>query len=265
MNKLFKITACLLLVGTAACSRVETGTVAVVRNFDKTIEMQEALPGNTVWTVFSDAIDVQTKDIEVDVTDMRPLAADNSTVQDFDLSVIYSINPQMAADLYVDKSGGFHSMAADGDLLLMYNFIHQVARNAAYKAARQYKSLELSDNRPSMEAFIVEQMNQALNEEKGLEGAITVSQVLIRNIQPATAIVDSANEFIRSQNELKKKQVELETARVEADRIKALSQNQDAIEYMNAQSLQMIAEGVRDGKVSAIVVPHDFKGIVNVK
>jgi hypothetical protein len=33
---------------------------------------------------------------------------------------------------------------------------------------------------------------------------------------------------------------------------------------MNAKALQDIAEGIKNGKVQSIVVPYDFKGIVNV-
>jgi hypothetical protein len=34
---------------------------------------------------------------------------------------------------------------------------------------------------------------------------------------------------------------------------------------MNAQAQMKIAEGIREGKVNTIVVPMDFKGMVNVK
>jgi hypothetical protein len=34
---------------------------------------------------------------------------------------------------------------------------------------------------------------------------------------------------------------------------------------MQAQAQLMIAEGVRNGKVNTIVIPSDFRGIVNTK
>lgn len=263
MKKVFLMVS--LIASLAACTRIETGEVGVVRGYDKQISKEEKLAGQMPQTLTQTVIKAQTKDISVDLKDLRPLAKDNSTVADFDVQVVYSINPSMAAELYVDKSSSFHAFNDDGDLFLLYNYVSQVGRNAAYKAARDYESLQLSDNRQAMEEKILVLMNDSLNSEKGLEGAVTVSQVLIRNIQPATSITDSANDFIRAQNEYKKKQVEVDTAKKEAERIAALSANKEAIEYMNAQSLQMIAEGVRDGKVNAIVVPHDFKGIVNLK
>ena len=57
----------------------------------------------------------------------------------------------------------------------------------------------------------------------------------------------------------------MQTAKQEADRIAALNQNKGAIDYMNAMALVNISEAIKDGKVQSIVVPYDFKGIVNVK
>nr|WP_319565310.1 hypothetical protein [uncultured Rhodoferax sp.] len=94
---------------------------------------------------------------------------------------------------------------------------------------------------------------------------ITVLQVQVRAITPADVIVASANELVRAQNELKTKEVEVQTAKKEAERIAALTTNAVAIGYMNAMANLKITEGVANGKVQTIVVPYDFKGIVNAK
>jgi hypothetical protein len=81
---------------------------------------------------------------------------------------------------------------------------------------------------------------------------------------PSDTITESANGLVRAQNELKTKTIEVQTATQEALRIAALNANAKAIDYMNAQANLKIAEGVANGKVTAIVVPFDFKGIINV-
>ena len=44
----------------------------------------------------------------------------------------------------------------------------------------------------------------------------------------------------------------------------ALANNStQSVAFMDAQARMMIAEGVKNGKVQTIVVPMDFKGIVN--
>ncbi len=265
MNRYLKLAAVsALAVASAACTRVETGEVGVRRSFDKTIETTELQPGTVNQTIFGDVLTFPTKDVSVDITDMTPLAADNSTVADFDLSVIYSINPTSVAEIYIEKNRGFHAETEEGDTLLMYNYVRQLGRNASYKVARRYESLKMADNRAEIEQLVRQEIVNQLAAEK-LDGVIEVSQVLVRQIKPADNIVASANALVQAQNEQKRKEVEVQTARLEAQRIAALNANRGATEYMAAMALQDIAEGVRTGKVHSVVVPYDFRGIINVK
>jgi hypothetical protein len=264
MNRIAKAAVLVGLMATAsACTRIETGEVGVRRSFDKTIETTELMPGSVNQTLFGDVMTFPTKDVQVDVADLTPLASDNSTVADFDMSVIYSINPGSVAELYIEKNRGFHAETEEGDTLLMYNYIRQLGRNAAYKVARKYESLKMADNRAEMEQSIRQEIVASLAAEK-LDGAISLSQVLVRQVKPAANIVASANALVQAQNAEKQKLVEVRTAKLEAERIAALNANKGATEYMAAMALQDIAEGVKAGKVNTVVVPYDFKGIVNV-
>jgi hypothetical protein len=253
------VAAAILATG---CTRIETGTVGVRVGFDKQVKQEELLPGSWNQVVIGDVLTFPVKDVQVDVANLTPLAADNSTVQDFDMAVIYSVNPQAVAEIWIEKNRGFHASAEkSNDIYLMYNYVYQIARNAAYKSARKYESLKMNDNRQQMEAEIREQMVASLKEEN-LEGAINISQVLVRNVMPAANIVESANALVQAQNELKKKQVEVETAKKEAERIAALNANKGAVEYMQAMAMINISEGIRDGKVQTIVVPANFNALM---
>ena len=264
MNRYAKIAVLVGLMATAsACTRIETGEVGVRRAFDKTIETTELMPGSVNQTIFGDVMTFPTKDVQVDVVDLTPLASDNSTVADFDMAVIYSINPGSVAELYIEKNRGFHADTEEGDTLLMYNYIRQLGRNAAYKVARRYESLKMADNRAEMEQLIRQEIVNQLASEK-LDGAISISQVLVRQVKPAANIVASANALVQAQNAEKQKLVEVRTAKLEAERIAALNANAGATKYMEATALVTLAEAVKDGKVQTIVVPYDFKGIVNV-
>jgi len=253
-----------LLVSTAACTRIETGEVGVRRGFDKQIEQTELQPGSLNQVIFGEVLTFPTKDVQVEVADMTPLASDNSTVADFDMSVIYSINPTAVAEIYIEKNRGFHAETEDGDTLLMYNYVRQLGRNAAYKVARRYESLKMADNRAEIEQLVRAEIIQSLAAEK-LDGQIDVSQVLVRSITPAKNIVQSANLLVQAQNERKRKEVEVQTAKLEAERIAALNANAGATKYMEATAIVTIAEAVKEGKVNTIVIPYDFKGIVNTK
>jgi hypothetical protein len=86
----------------------------------------------------------------------------------------------------------------------------------------------------------------------------------VRSIQPNQSILNSAIAVITAKNTLKAKEVEVDTAKKEAERILALSANSKAIEYMQAQALTEIADGIKNGKVNTVVVPYDFKGMLNI-
>jgi hypothetical protein len=245
----------------SGCTRIETGEVGIRVGFDKQVKQEELLPGSWNQVMIGDVLTFSVKDVQVDVVDMTPLAADNSTVKDFDLAVIYSVNPQSVAEMWVDKNKSFHAQSNSGDILLMYNYMVQIARNAAYKSARKYESLKMADNRQQIEIEIRDEMIKALTVEK-LDTAINVQQVLVRNIMPADNIIESANALVQAQNELKKKQVEVETAKKEAERIAALNSNKGAVEYMQAMAMINISEGIRDGKVQTIVVPSNFTALM---
>jgi hypothetical protein len=269
MKKLFTristplMTAMILL--SSGCTRIGTGEVGLRINFDKTTDSAERLPGTFNQTIIGDILTFKIQDVAVAVDNMTPLASDNSTIKDFDMTVVYNINPSAVSELWTSKNRTFHGISEkDKDILLMQNYVALSARNAAYKVARGYESLKMADNRPLIEQQIRENIIKTLTEEK-LADKITVSQIQVRAITPADIIVNSANELVRAQNELKTKEVEVQTAKKEAERIAALNANAGAIGYMNAMANLKIAEGVANGKVNTIVVPFDFRGIVNAK
>ena len=263
MNIKTLLVAALALAFATGCTRIETGEVGLRINFDKTTDPTERLPGSFNQTVIGDILTFKIQDVAVAVDNLTPLASDNSTIKDFDMTVVYNINPSAVSELWTTKNRTFHGLTS-GDILLMQNYVALTARNGAYKVARGYESLKMADNRPLIEQQIRESIIKTLSEEK-LADKITVSQIQVRAITPADVIVNSANELVRAQNELKTKEVEVQTARKEAERIAALNANAGAIGYMNAMANLKIAEGVAAGKVQTIVVPYDFKGIVNAK
>lgn len=251
MNRIFKISAIVLAVAALqACTRIETGEIGLRRGFDKQVSNTELLPGSFNQTMIGEVMTFPVKDVNVKLDDLTPQAKDNSTMKDMDAVVIYNINPAMAGELYNTKSRAFHA-SNGGDIYLMYNYVFQAARNAAYKAAREYEALDMNDNRQNMETKMKEYMIATLTDEK-LDGAISISQVLIRGIVPADSVVQSANDLVRAKNEYKQKEVEVRTAMKEAERIAALNSNVGAIQYMDAQSRQMIAEGIKNGKVQTL-------------
>jgi regulator of protease activity HflC (stomatin/prohibitin superfamily) len=255
------VAAAVLMTG---CTRIETGEVGVRVGFDKQVQPGELLPGSFNQTIIGEVLTFPIKDVNVQLNDMTPVAKDNSTMKDFDAVVVYNINPQQVAELYSTKNRAFHA-EFKGDTLVMYNYIVQNARNAIYKAARKYEALDMADARSDMENFIKDEIIRNLAEEK-LDGTIMISQVLIRNVVPADAVVESANALVRSKNELKQKEVEVQTAQAESRRMAALANNSGAsIAFMQAQAMLNISEGIKNGQVQTIVVPSNFNALMMPK
>lgn len=262
MKKIFAIIA--MALSLSACHIVNTGEVGLRVNFDKTIEATERLPGSFNQTIFGTILDFPVKEISVDVQNLTPLASDNSTMSDFDVTIVYNINPATVSELYINKNRSFHSLNDKGEVLLMHTYLQTVVKNAVFKVARNYAAMKMNDSRKEIEDEILKQIRQTLEEEK-LGNSVLVSQVQVKSIAPSVAVKQAADNLVKAQAELATKDTEVQTARKEAERIAALNANANAINYMNAQAQLKIAEGIAAGKVQTVVIPYDFKGIVNVK
>lgn len=244
-----------VIIATSALSgcfqRVSTGEVGVRINASKEVQGMELMPGSWNQTMVGSVLTFPTKDITVTLDGRTPMTADNSALADFDLSVVYGISPTSVAELYSTKSRSFHGVEKDGDILLMAKYMETLVNNASYKVVRKYKSLEVADNRAKIEDEIRQVVLEQLKEEK-LDTSLSLTVVQVRNILPNKDILESATAFVKSQNELKIKENEVAIAKKEAERIAALNANSGAIAYMDAQSRQMIAEGIKNGKVSTV-------------
>lgn len=251
-----------LAVLATGCTRIETGEVGVRVGFDKQVKPGELLPGSFNQVLVGDVLTFPVKDVNVVLEDMTPVAKDNSTMKDLDAVVVYNINPNQVSEMYATKNRAFHANDNDGDVFLMYNYVVQNTRNALYKAARKYDALEMADNREAMELFIREEITRNLAEEK-LDGSITITQVMVRNVLPADTVVQSANDLVRAKNEKARKEVEVETAKLEAQRMAALANNSESsIAFMQAQAALNISEGIKNGQVQTIVVPANFNALM---
>lgn len=261
MKTIYKVaTLALIAMVFSGCTRIESGHTGIRRDFNKQIVPTELQPGSWNQVLVGEVITVPVKDVAVKVEDLSPVAKDNSTMKDLDLMVIYNVNPNSVAELYMTKNSAFH--AYDGsDTYLMYNYIVNVARNAVYKSARKYDALDMNDARPAIEQEVKELIIKSLEEEH-LVNDLTISQVMVKSIVPADTVVQSANELVRAKNSYKQKEIEVQTAKQEAERISVLNSNKGAIDYMQAMAMMNISEGIKEGKVQTIIVPANFTALM---
>lgn len=264
MKRLFTFLFVGILMMLSACTRIATGEVGLRVDMNNITQSTELQPGSWNQTLFGNVLLFPVKDIAVNLENKHPLTADNTALADFDLTVVYNINPNGVSDLYTKKSRAFHSIDAHGETLLMYNYLNTLVNNASYKAVRQYPSLTIADNRAKIEQEIKEFVGAELKSE-GLAEQIHLTVVQVKSALPAPEILQSATAAVNAQNALKVKSTEVEIAKKENERMLAVSANSSqSIEFMNAEARKMIAQAVLNGKVQTIIMPMDFKGMVNV-
>ena len=244
------------------CTRITDGEVGVRVSTSGVIEQQELLTGwhqDVIGTVKTFPI----RQIAVQVADQKPMTADNSPLDDFDTTVVYNVIPDSVAEMYRNKSKSFHTPSSDG-ILLMGSYMQTLIKNAIVKSVRQYKSLEVNDNRAKIEDEIQHIIQEQLKAE-GLDKALVITAVQVSGITPNKEIQRAATEYVRSQNELKIKENEVQIAKKEAERQAILSANAgQSIAYMQAQSQLMIAQAVKDGKVQTIIIPSNLTALGNI-
>lgn len=264
MKKIARLTfAALIALSLSACHVVDTGHVGLRTNYDKTINKTELVAGSFNQTFVGSVTDFPIREVADEVTNLQPQTKDNATMKDVDVTAIYNIHPSCVSDLFVNKSRSYHADTKDGSTLLMYNYVHQLVRNAVYKEAKLYDAMTLNDNRTSFEGGIKTILDTMLTGET-LQNCITIVQVQARALVPPDALKLAADNLVKAKVENVAKDIEVQTAVKESQRIAALNANKGAIEYMNAQSMSKIADGVVAGKVSTILIPVDFKGLVSV-
>lgn len=237
--------------------RIATGEVGIRVDINKQVLGTELMPGSWNQTIVGRVMTFPTKDITINLENKNPMTSDNAALADFDLTMVYAINPTSVAELFSTKAAAFHAYDEKSqDTFLMYQFMQTTVNNAAYKAVRGYKSLEVADNRAKIEAEIIGIVTESLKTEK-LDSALTLTMVQIRSIIPNKDILDAATAYVKSVNELKVKENEVKLAKLEAERMQALAnQGTQSIEYMKASAMVAIAEGVKNGKVQTILIPH---------
>lgn len=262
MNKLLLALMAVGVVSVSACSRVETGHVGIRTTFNGTVEPEELGVGFH-QTLVGSVTTYVANEITWKIDNLTPQTKDRSNLEDLDLAYTYSVNPSMIGDLVV-KYKGRDAIDNNGDRYPLALYVENVVKTATTDVVSKYDALEANEKREEIRTKIRDQA-EAMFKEDGLNEAVNIHQVFVKNMLLSKSIMASANAVIISQNELKTKEFEVQTAKKEAERLVALSNNKANIDYMNAKSLSDIAEGVKAGKVNTIVVPFDFKGIVNVK
>lgn len=265
MNKFTKLVAIAALVLSAsACTRIDTGHIGVRTGFNGEVSQQELGVGFH-QTLIGSVKEYVANEMTMEINDLKPQTKDRSSLSDLDLTFTYSIESSYIAEA-VTKYKGRDLETRDHGIYPLGRYVANVVQTSATDVVSRYDALTANENREKIKNDIKGRVDEILAEE-GLKGKIRVHQIFIKNLDIAPELKASATAVIAAQNQYRVKELEVQTAKKEAERMAELTkQNQTGyIELLRAQANYQIAVAVREGKVNTVIIPNDFKGIVNVK
>jgi hypothetical protein len=266
-SRILNILCIALMAGVLACAsgcaRIATGEVGLRVDVNNQTLPGELMPGSWNQTLVGHVLEFPVRDVPLVINNAHPITKDNTALDEFDLTAAYSINQACVFDLWTKKSRTFHGSSESGEWLLMQSFVQNTLNSAAYKAVRSYDALVVNDNRDQIGAQVHELAKEVFK-ENGLETCLSINSVQVKTAKPAEMILQSARLVVTKANELKAKEAEVAIAEAEAHRLSALSQNTGNMALMQLENQKLIAQAIHEGKVQTIVLPMDFKGMVNL-
>jgi regulator of protease activity HflC (stomatin/prohibitin superfamily) len=241
------------------CTRIDSGHVGVRTGFGGMVDPNVLHVG---WhqTLIGSVQTVQASEITYNMNNLQPMTADKTQLNDMDLTYTYDVDEKdIPEDMVRFKNR--NDIAEDGTIMPLGKYVGNVMTTAISNIVGKYKALEANTNRDIIRDEIKKEATRILAEEK--MNGVHIRQIFIKNLMIDKRLTDSSMLVITQQNAYAAKVIEVQTAEKEAERLTMLSNNAKNIEYMNAKAMADIAEGVREGKVNTIIVPYDFKGIIN--
>ena len=258
-NLLKVILATFMAIFLSGCEKVETGQVGVRIGFNGGISKEELQQG--FHMAILDTIKVfSVKQIPLQLENLQPKANDNLTLEDLDVTVFYSVNPEAISDIYIKYQNATIKNEGEDIYSPAYKLINNLAKSVTNDIVSKYNSMEVNSKRNEIEKQILEMLQKDLNEKD--EGAFTVERVTISNIKVDSSVTKSIQEIANSENKKRIAQNELIIAKTEAERNEVISKslNKDVLALKQMEVMKDLVNS--NNKI--IVVPMDFKGMVNV-
>ena len=246
---------------------IESGNVGVRKTLGK-VNPEESSPGlNIRFPAITQITEFVGKEIAIDLTDLKPKAADNLSLRDMDVTVFYKAESSQIADLYV-KYANAHQFDDESDSYFpAFRLVYREARRAAYETVAKIDSLTMHRKREQISDAIKARLQEALDGND--PGVFTVTRVVIRSVLTDPSIEESIREAVANQKRLEAKQVMVEierkNAEIEAIRAQGIARANDIInktlttEYLQHE-LNLTLQKFAETGANTIVVPANMHG-----
>lgn len=234
MKKLFlNIALALALVsGLGACTQIDTGNVGVARTFGKT-NMEELLPG-VQFTGMASVDEFTTKEVALQLQDLKPKAADNLTMADVDVDIYFQANPALVADTLVRYQGDVYKDKSGG-LVAGYSRLNREAREAVNASIATFPATTMHTKRPELAAMIQKRLQSELDRTD--KGVWTITAVNVVNLATDPGIEKSIRAVAEMDQAVARANKEAELAKANAIKVEIEASGQARANRIISDSL----------------------------
>lgn len=247
MKKLIALFA--VLASLAGCTQVDTGNVGVESALGQFKE--QTLPPGVYFTLFKTVDEICAKEMPISLLDLKPQTNDKIALDDLDIDIYVSINPEMAAKMRTKWPGDVTEEKGEGCKRLGLNYAQRQAREVVNDVTTRFGSATIHLERTKIAAAVVKDLQVALDSEAG-KGMFIVHSANVKSLETDKALQANIKAAAAAQFELQKEKNQIEVARITADRQRVIAQGEaDAIrikaeavakqggaEYVQLQAIQ---------------------------
>jgi regulator of protease activity HflC (stomatin/prohibitin superfamily) len=226
MHKILTLALILAVVIMTGCTRIETGEVGLVVDYNGVIKGDPVGPGMHP-TVFSKILVFSGKEVLVPLEKLTPQTADNLAMDDVEVRFAYAVNTAFLVELYTHYSTTYNLHSPDGsEVYAMLGFMDKLVISAVNDQVLKYKALEVNGHR----AEIARAIEADVRDKLITEGLLTMvgnvvnesktkvkfGQVVIAQAVPPKSILASTQAFVDAQNQQRTADTAAQTARIKA-------------------------------------------------
>lgn len=197
MTKKILILAILAAIGATGCTRGNADYVNVIIDSSGNVSPSEDTSWSLRQITAEKVLHTRVNTITTMQMDMQPMTKDGYTLEGFDLYIVYNIAPDLAADLYAKTAEDpktYHSIAKNGDVQLMYEYIRNRGDIIAHSELSGWKATDVERNISVIKSNILFGLNKSLDVDGFTPNSVEVEYVIIKNLTvPAKAWVDEQN------------------------------------------------------------------------
>lgn len=264
MNRLFSLGIAALvaivltiIIAAVGCGTIEEGNAGLVFNWEG--KYTTALEPGLYVKPFARVEKHTLKEVSIPLRDMRPKAADNLSMADLDVDVMYRVTSKEALARLAIKRAGQSIKPEGGDYLWpAYLFVQSAAESKIADAISKFDSLVIHQNRNALAEHIKTSIQEALDASD--PGDFQITRVIVLSAMTDPSVEASIRRVVNKQKEKEAADLEegIQRALAEANKQKTLGLSPTVLQekYLDAmatcaanQHCTMIIDGTTATKI----------------